>query len=168
MRLVLFRHGIAHDRAAPDCPPDPERTLTPKGIERTTAAAAGLARLGVNPALILTSPYARALETARIAARALGVRADHIHETEALLPESDPREIFTILAKQKAPDILCAGHAPNLDAVLALAVAGRATPFTELKKAGAAMIELFVPGSAGGTLVWVLGSKALRALGSEG
>jgi hypothetical protein len=39
MRLYLMRHGIAIDREDPDCPPDPERYLTPKGIQRTRAAA---------------------------------------------------------------------------------------------------------------------------------
>ncbi len=164
MRLVLFRHGIAHDRAAPDCPAEPERALTPRGIERTTLAARGLGVLGVAPTLILSSPYTRAVQTARIAASELGCGSEVVRETEALLPEADPKALFALLAREKSGEILCTGHAPNLDHVLAFAVANRASPFTELKKAGAARIELFVPGRPGGTLVWLLGSKALRAL----
>ncbi|MFN7955637.1 MAG: histidine phosphatase family protein [bacterium] len=167
MRIVLFRHGIAHARGAPDCPPDPERALTLKGIERTTLAARGLNALGVEPALILTSPYTRALQTARIAAHELGVRLDHLHECEALLPDAEPKALFTLLAREKAGEILCVGHAPNLDRVLAHAVAAGGAPFTEIKKAGAARVELFVPGHAGGTLVWLLGSKTLRSLASK-
>lgn len=167
MRLVFFRHGIAHDRAAADCPPDPERALTPKGIERTTLSARGLSALGVEPALVLTSPYTRALQTARIAAHELGVRLDHLHESDALLPEAEPKALFTLLAREKAGEILCVGHAPNLDRVLAYAIGAGDARLTEIKKAGAARVELFVPGRAGGTLVWLLTPKALRALATK-
>jgi phosphohistidine phosphatase SixA len=32
IQLYLIRHGIAVDREDPNCPPDTERPLTPKGL----------------------------------------------------------------------------------------------------------------------------------------
>ena len=66
MRLYLMRHGIAIDREDVDCPPEPERYLTPKGIQRTRAAARGLRDLRIKPASLLSSPYVRAVQTGEI------------------------------------------------------------------------------------------------------
>src|SRR5581483_8354066 len=83
MRLYLMRHGIAIDREDPDCPPDPERFLTPKGIQRTRAAARGLRALRVKPAALLTSPYVRAVQTGEIVCEVLGLDAKQLRTTDA-------------------------------------------------------------------------------------
>ena len=72
MLLYLMRHGVAQDRANPDSPPDPDRQLTRKGVERTRAAARGLRVIGVDPGAILSSPHLRALATAQLVAAELG------------------------------------------------------------------------------------------------
>ena len=65
MLLYLVRHGIAMDREDPNCPPDTERALTPRGMKRTHAAALGLLALKVKPDAALTSPgWLRAAQTA--------------------------------------------------------------------------------------------------------
>ena len=71
MRLYLMRHGMAIDREDPDCPPEAERYLTPKGIERTRAAAHGLLELNIKPTVLLTSPYVRAVQTGEIVCEVL-------------------------------------------------------------------------------------------------
>src|SRR5580700_6869597 len=71
MRLYLMRHGVAVDREDPDCPPDPERYLTPKGIDRTRAAAQGLLELKVKPDALFTSPYVRAVQTGELVCEVL-------------------------------------------------------------------------------------------------
>jgi phosphohistidine phosphatase len=168
MLLVLFRHGIAIDRADPACPPDPERMLTPKGKRRTRAAAAGLAALGVEPDLILSSPYKRARETAEIAADALKVARGDIQLLPCLQPDEPPTGLFETLAKIQAGGVLIAGHAPNLDLVLRYALDSGSKPLTDLKKAGAACLELRKPGKPGGRLMWLLEPSALRALAGTG
>jgi len=89
MRLYLMRHGIAIDREDPDCPPDPERYLTPKGIQRTRAAARGLRALRVKPAALLTSPYVRAVQTGEIICEVLGLDCKQLKTTDALKPEAN-------------------------------------------------------------------------------
>src|SRR5690348_2092989 len=92
MRLYLMRHGIAIDREDPDCPSDPERYLTPKGIQRTRAAARGLRALRVKPAALLTSPFVRAVQTGEIVCEVLGLDPKQLHTTDALKPEAKPQD----------------------------------------------------------------------------
>ncbi len=80
MRLYLMRHGIAIDREDPDCPPDPERYLTPKGIQRTRAAARGLRALRVKPTALLTSPFVRAVQTGEIVCEVLGLDSKQLSD----------------------------------------------------------------------------------------
>ena len=41
MILYLIRHGIAIDRTDPEAPPEAERSLTARGVQKTRAAALG-------------------------------------------------------------------------------------------------------------------------------
>jgi len=160
VKLVLFRHGIAVDREDPDCPADPDRTLTDRGIRRTLAAARGLKALGVSPDTIRTSPYRRAVQTAGIAAEVLGVSPDRVEITDLLLPGASPREAADLARDLGVETVLFAGHAPGLDLILSsLLDLSRTT--LPLKKAGAACVEL----NEDARLCWFLEPRALRLLG---
>jgi phosphohistidine phosphatase len=163
MHLVLFRHGIAQDREDPASPPEAERRLTPKGIRRTRQAARGLRALGVDPSHVLSSPLVRARETADLALEALGLRGVEVREAEALLPDAPPGDLLRALEGLDAASVLCTGHAPHLDVAIAY-VLGAAGPVTELKKAGAACLEVSPSVSHRGRLVWLMEAKALRRL----
>ena len=149
MRLHLIRHGIAMDRDDPLCPAEAERPLTTEGLKKTTEVARGMKKIGIKPEVVLTSPYLRAVQTAEIAGAALKLDDKKVIRTEALLPGAKPAELFEELAKLKASEVLCCGHAPNLDEVIAYAVGCRAA-ITELKKAGVASLEIesFAPPKA--------------------
>lgn len=166
MRLIVFRHGIAIDREDPACPPDPERPLTAKGKKRTREAALGLRALGVTVDIVISSPLVRAVETAYIAMDVLGVPEDGLLHSEALLPASDPASFLKLLGGRPRQDVLCTGHAPHLDRLVAAAVGFPGHEITRLRKAGAAEIEIAEPGRAPGTLVWVATSRVLRHLGA--
>ncbi|NNE44162.1 MAG: phosphohistidine phosphatase [Gemmatimonadetes bacterium] len=160
MRLYLLRHGIAIDREDPDCPPDPERQLTERGVLRTRAAVAGLKRLGVAPDVILSSPWRRARQTADIAAGILEGGAE-VREADGMLPHDDPVLFFSRLPDLGAGAVLCAGHNPHLNGLLAAAT-GQPGSFTWLKKAGCACLQIR---DGWGTLEWLMTSKALRRIG---
>src|SRR5271170_5224137 len=98
MLVYLVRHGIAVDREDPDCPPDAERPLTKKGIEKARLVLKGLLELGAKPDVILSSPLVRALQTAEIAAKVMHYSKDKIRRTDALLPEADPAMLTRELA----------------------------------------------------------------------
>lgn len=167
MRVILMRHGIAHDRADPACPPDPERALTPDGEKKTRKAVRGLLKVGCAPTRVLTSPYRRARETAALVAQVFGLDDAKITLTEALLPEAPPHALFQQLYAFHNSDeeILCTGHSPNLDKVLALALTGERAPVTALKKAGAALLTIEDLPRTRGALVWLMPPKVLADLG---
>ena len=165
MRVVFFRHGIATDRDEPGCPPDPDRPLTARGQKRTKAAAEGLRALEVSPDRILTSPFLRARQTAALAAAAFGVAQARVQIVQGLTPDSPPGPLFDVLARQNGAEVvLVAGHAPHLDLALRFALDRGDAPLWQLKKAGAACVELERAGKPGGKLLWLMAPSALRAL----
>lgn len=163
MILYLVRHGIAVDRADPKCPPDSERPLTARGVQKTRSAALGLRELGAKPDAILTSPYLRAAQTAEIFAEALGFSPEKVRVSEFLKPGDNPAETAREIARLRLKEAACFGHAPHLDMMIAY-LAGARAAFTQLKKAGAACLE---QASAQGRweLRWMLTPKMLRELG---
>lgn len=165
MHLFIVRHGIAIERGAPKCPPDPERFLTEEGIAKTRQSAKGVAALGSAADQLVSSPYVRSMQTAEIFAEALGFPAQKIRQSEALLPGADPLLIFRELAREKpGANVFLFGHAPQLDDLIAYAL-GCKRAVTALKKAGVAQIDLQRVSPPAGTLVWVAPPKMLRRSG---
>jgi len=165
MQLYIVRHGIAVDREDPKCPPDPERFLTAEGIEKTRQVAKGVAEIGVAPDLLLSSPYARAFQTAELFATELEYSKNKIRKTDLLLPGAEPLQLFRELAKDKELSaVFLFGHAPHLDDVIATSIGSR-HHISSLKEAGVALVELkrLVPPS--GDLLWLATPKLLRKIG---
>lgn len=163
MRLYLMRHGIAIGREDPDCPPEPERYLTPKGIQRTRAAARGLRALRLKPATLLASPFVRAVQTGEVVCEVLGLDSKQLRTTEALRPEAKPARLAEELARLTG-EVICFGHAPQMDEFIAHALKATA-PFTALKKSGVACLDIDSPAPLRATLFWILTSRILRRLG---
>jgi phosphohistidine phosphatase len=161
MEIWLLRHASAEDRA--DSGKDADRTLTEDGHKRAREVARGLAELEPGIELVLTSPYARARQTAEPVARALRL-ADQLRETQGLEPSSDPEEILEEVRAEKVEAILLVGHEPHLGALLGRLVAGR--PGLEIPMRKAAVARLSWPGSGAATLRALLPSKVLARLGS--
>ncbi len=164
MLLYLVRHGVAVDRTDPECPADPERPLTRKGIEKTRAAMLGLRAQGIEPDVLITSPFLRAAQTAEIAAESLRYPRDKIRRSDSLKPGAEPAELWKELARLRSKEVICFGHAPNLDLVIASALGARST-VTSLKKAGVACVELDSVAPPKGRLAWLFPPKILRMLG---
>jgi phosphohistidine phosphatase len=162
MILYIVRHGIAIDRTDPKAPPDPERPLTAKGVQKTRAAALGLKELGVKPDVLITSPYVRAAQTAEIFAEALGFPTAKVRVTDALKSMANPADFVKEISHLKAKEVMCFGHAPQLDQLISQLVGARGV-FTELKKAGVASLE-HVGTHSEWRLAWLLTPKVLRQL----
>ena len=164
MRVVLFRHGIAIDRADPACPADELRQLTDRGRKRTRAAARGLSALDLHPDRILSSPWLRARETAEIAASELGFDEDRIEFTRDLLPFAAPATLHEDLLATGGSEVLLAGHSPHLDDLLRELTGVGNLSILRLKKAGAASITI---SSGHGSLDWMISPRELRRLGAD-
>jgi len=164
MHVYLIRHGIAVDREAPNCPPDTQRPLTPKGIKRSEAAARGLRALGVKPDAVLTSPWLRALQTAEIFCEALEFPSRKIIRADSLKGTSAPADLLRELHPLKAKTVLCFGHEPHLHLVISH-VLHTSAKIAELKKAGLALLELERAMPPQGTLLALYPASTLRLLG---
>ncbi len=165
MILYLVRHGIAVDRTDPKSPPEAERPLTAKGVQKTRSAALGLKGLGVKPDALLSSPYVRAAQTAEIFAEALGCPPQKIRASEAAGNQPATRRISSgkSLLQLKAKEVICFGHAPHLDQMIAQ-LSGARGVFTGLKKAGVACFEQAARNGRW-ELIWIVTPKMLRQLG---
>jgi phosphohistidine phosphatase len=162
MELYIVRHGIAIDREDPKSPPDPDRFLTEEGIEKTKQVAKGVAALGVEPDLLITSPYIRALQTAELFAAALDYPKQEIRRSDLLLPGTEAILFYKELAKDKdSAIVMCFGHAPQLDDLLATGL-GSKHHVTSLKKSGIAALALKRISPPSGELLWLATPKLLR------
>jgi len=162
MILYIVRHGIAVDKTDPKAPPEPERPLAAKGVQKTRAAALGLKELGVKPDTLITSPFVRAAQTAEIFAEALGFATSKIRVSDALKPAANPADIVREISHLKGKEVMCFGHAPHVDQLIAQLTGARGV-FTEMKKAGVACLEHSGTHSAW-CLQWILTPKVLRQL----
>ena len=163
MHLYLIRHGIAVDREDPNCPPDTERPLTPKGMKRSHAAALGLRALGVKPNAVLTSPWLRAVQTAEIFCETIGYPLKKIIRTDTLKGTSAPADLLRELQSTRAKVVLAFGHEPHLHLVIGHALHSGAK-ITELKKAGLALLELERVSPPQGRLLALYPASTLRLL----
>ena len=98
-----MRHGAAEDGRAGE--PDSRRELTREGRRKTAEVLALAKNAGVSPAIILSSPYARARQTAKIAADELGY-AGEILATPSLVPHGTRKRSGTIYAITR-PNLRC-------------------------------------------------------------
>ena len=178
---VLVRHGIAWDRLAIDCPPDPLRPLTSVGIEKTRAAMRGLGmQLPLEDVMLASSPYLRAMQSAEIAREVFAEqrkekkRTLDIHCLEPLSPGGDHRQLHRAPCWGTASTRVLFGHSPDLERFAAYLLYGRGqqgwdndkvTTFFKLKKAGAICIQA-ASSSAPHELFWALPPRLLRALGA--
>ena len=164
MRLLVFRHGIAEDRSADGT--DASRALTEHGVERTRAAARGLAAFADRPDVILSSPKTRALETAREAARAFGCGV----EVFAELADGPPDDMLRVLAGRTEETVMIVGHEPMLSELVEQVCTGdRRVGFVDMRKAGCACLDVaFDHGgeAAAATLLWLATPKMLRGVRS--
>jgi phosphohistidine phosphatase len=164
MTIYLVRHGVAED--APPGGDDRARRLTARGKAKMREAAAGLAAIGVEPDVILTSPLPRAAETAAIVAEALPGRLEP-QPLDALATGVTAPEVLRALRPfARRTSLMLVGHEPTLSALAALLLTGSTEGAAfALRKGGAIAIELaqlFPP--RGATLVWMLTPRQLRRL----
>ena len=140
--IYLLRHGDAEDGRGDDA----ARRLTAKGERQARNAGLALKEFGVGIDACLASPKVRALDTARLAGKALGVE---VEVTEAL---RGGRFDALDLAAGRG-EVLLGGHEPDFSHEV-----GRLTGAkVALKKGGIAVVD-------GSTLVALWRPKELRRI----
>jgi len=138
MEIYLLRHAIAE--AARPGMKDSERALTEAGRAKLRRVLRRAKDAGVQPDLILTSPYRRARETAEEAAAALAYR-NKIVQTQALVPGASPFDAWEeIRSRPDEGSILLAGHEPHMSSLMAFLL-GNPAMQVDMKKAALARLD---------------------------
>ncbi|MGH7661213.1 MAG: SixA phosphatase family protein [Vulcanimicrobiaceae bacterium] len=155
MRLYFLRHGLAGDREDWHGD-DNERPLTPEGVAKMEREAKTIAKLGLELDAIVTSPLARAVQTARIVADELDLR-DILVEDENLGLDFDLARLRNVVEKHRAAEaLMLVGHEPSMSRTIGQIGGGR----IELKKGALACIDLD-PNSMRGELLSLVPPKIL-------
>jgi phosphohistidine phosphatase len=155
MKICILRHAEAEPRGPGVA--EAARKLTAEG-KRELRAVLRLARdAGVDPDVILTSPWTRALETAMAARDALGT--EQLIESKALLPDVLAAHIWgEIRSLRPLKEIMVVGHEPHLSRLAAFLL--EAPVAIDMKKSAIIRIDVQErEGPPRGVLKWMLTPK---------
>jgi phosphohistidine phosphatase len=157
MLIYVLRHAIADDAKPGE--PDSARALTSEGRKKLSSVLDRAKKAGVAPAVILTSPYVRARQTARMAAQALDCK-DAAIETSALVPSGSPELVWDEIAEYRSEQqIMVVGHEPLLSELVKFLLNSPALRVDMRKAALVAISFESLRGSPRGSLQWMLTPK---------
>ncbi len=170
MNLYLLRHSNAADQPPKGETGDSARRLTPEGIYKARVIGRAMRRMGLTFDLVLSSPAARAQETAALVVAELKPRPTvELHGD--LQIGGQLRSVGKRILKGPRPpeDVLLVGHEPDLSRIAALLLAGAHPVTLTFKKGG--LCKLAVGRLRYGrcaTLEWQLTPRLLAHIAGEG
>jgi phosphohistidine phosphatase len=159
MDLYFLRHGQSVPRAewSDD---DESRPLTESGVSAMAHAAWTLARLGVTPDVLITSPLERAQRTAEIVAPVLGLEG-RLSTERCLGKGFGMKQLRRLLRRHsRAGSIMLVGHNPAFTTIIHKLTGGHVA----LSKGGVACVHLAARKSGSAELVWLLQADELVSL----
>lgn len=161
MQIYILRHGIAE--VAMGGMSDADRALTAEGRKKLRAVLKAAKAMGVEPDLILTSPYLRALQTAEVAAEVFGFQGKML-EVDALRPGGSPRDVWDEIREHpESSSVVVSGHEPLLSSLAAFLL-GTPSLWIDLKKGSLMRIDMDRTGSdPRGVLCWYYTPKIAAA-----
>lgn len=153
MILYFMRHGKA-GHGDPSDPNDDARRLTEAGTSELRAAAPLWRRLNLRPDVVLTSPLARARETADLLVAGVDLAREPI-EDDRLRPGADWSDLAQAMADHRdARRVMFVSHEPDLSMAMSLLTGARAV---RMRKGGLACVEFpGIPEPGAGELAWLL------------
>jgi phosphohistidine phosphatase len=159
MDLYFVRHGQSVPRSewSDD---DESRPLTESGVSAMAHAAWTLARLGVTPDVLITSPLERAQRTAEIVAPVLGLEG-RLSTERCLGKGFGMKQLRRLLRRHSgAGSIMLVGHDPAFTTIIHKLTGGHVA----LTKGGVACVHLAARKSGSAELVWLLQGDELVSL----
>ncbi len=110
MQVYLLRHGIAEEGRHGES--DSARALTSEGRKKLRQVLQTASKIDVQPTLIITSPFKRAIQTAEIAKHMFDHK-EEVLQSNALIPSSTPEQVWAeIRTYRNKPSLLLVGHNP--------------------------------------------------------
>jgi phosphohistidine phosphatase len=160
MLLLLIRHAHAGDRDPGQWPDDRDRPLTDKGRKTQRDVSRFLRKRDLVPALVLTSPWARAAETAEIVARELALPNPPVPSL-ALAAPPDLARLAADIGERGADDVVAlVGHSPWMEELAGMLLTGSGSGVRiDYPKSGVMEIEIDSVTAGAGTLRFFLRPK---------
>jgi phosphohistidine phosphatase len=168
MNLYIVRHAIAVEAGTSAYEADSLRPLTDKGKRKMEQIAQGLKELETEINLILTSPYLRAVETAKILRKIFDLRKSDVVETEHLSPVGYGDQLVQLINEKYSTveNIALVGHEPSLGILASMLIAGDPNLSITLKKGGICRLAVdTLQYGRCATLEWLLAPSQLAKLG---
>ncbi|MDG6910227.1 MAG: histidine phosphatase family protein [Nitrososphaerota archaeon] len=114
MRVYIFRHGHAENKASAPDRTDEGRRLVAEGREQVKWTCERAKEFGAVPGVIMSSPRARGRETAEMTKQLMNPKAALITD-ECLEPEAKVAGTYKALSRfKKADDVILVTHLPHL------------------------------------------------------
>jgi phosphohistidine phosphatase len=151
MQLLFLRHGPAESKNE-WTGDDEDRPLTGHGKLLVSDMACSLPRLNTRPNVVVTSPLARAQQTAEIVARCLGDSVKVVTD-KRLAPGFGMKQLEKVIRDHDEVEcLMLVGHDPDFSEVVRALTGGRLS----VRKGGLAHVELPDPKFMKGRLVALL------------
>ena len=166
MDLYILRHGVAEERDPRKYPGDFDRPLTKRGVRRLVRQAMGWNALGLPLDVIVTSPLARAAQTAKVMKREIRGKCSTEY-SDHLAPGGDHALLMDHLAERHATadGVMLVGHEPDLSSLVSVLSAGSPFPVIRLKKGACCKLSLTVSRYGRcGWIEWALSPKQMANL----
>jgi len=137
MNLFILRHGLAVEAESSGLMKDSDRPLTSKGERKLWKIGQALTELGLQPDLILSSPYVRARQTAEIIAEALHSKK-RLELSEHLTPAGSITKLIDLINRRETPpdEVMLVGHEPYLSGLVSVLLSGHSEMRIVMKKGG--------------------------------
>ena len=161
MEIYLVRHGAAYDKED-----DPERHLNSDGVSQCHLTGRAVKRLDIQFDLIVSSPIARARQTAEIIAEETGYSRAEIKITEKLEPTVLPNETLSYLNDfADVKRILLVGHLPLLGYLASELLINTSQIQFYFEPASVCKINTEQPRAFEGDFCWFLAQEHIRIIG---
>ncbi len=160
MEIYLVQHGTAYTKEE-----DPERHLNNDGKNQCQLTGKALKKLNVSFNLIVSSPKARARQTAEIIAEEVGYSKNEIKVTEMLEPTRPAEDVISYLNNFTDKNrILLAGHLPSLGNISSELLSKSSQISLHFEMGGVCRIDIEQLTTHTGDLRWFLMPEHLRLI----
>ncbi len=151
--LYLVRHGIAESFSPTG--QDSGRHLTPTGRSQVEAVGTWLCNRSIQPSLVISSTFTRAMETADILARQMHY-PNTIDRDKRLIPSAPLQELQAIITEFREVDVLMlVGHEPWMSGAASALITNAAARIS-FQPGSVCCISIERSYPAGGSLLWFL------------
>lgn len=155
MNLYLIRHAEAVELGENGITEDADRVLTSRGEQQAKAMGKFFKSRGLSIDRVVSSPYARAQQTAELMLKTSGLKVE-IESTESLTPNARSKKLARYLMKTGGEHVALVGHLPHLGDFAAWSIGDKKAQI-DFEKAGVALISTGdSPIKGNGVLHWLI------------